>query len=224
MELNLALDPTGWPMVFVPPINAWLGCLPITKIQFEHFLMGTMQPQYDRSMYDQALQMSRRITAAEITKDNYHWAPMSAVTPTEANDYAHWMEHRGDSIHCRLPTQEEWLTVWKHFKSGPSQSVARSVRQEGLKPPPRATHLLERLDVAVFESPRPPALLDDFLMRNGIREWVLRSDGNYGGAGEPHNEFGFGFVDGGSDVSRPRHTEERQRGYGFRLLFKETRI
>ena len=54
-SISILHDRTGFPMVWIEPIEAWMHVLPFTKIQLEYFLVDTNKTHFDHKWYKKRL-------------------------------------------------------------------------------------------------------------------------------------------------------------------------
>jgi Sulfatase-modifying factor enzyme 1 len=213
-------DRTGFPMIWVEPLAAHLGWLPVTKIQFEKFLCDTADGRFGPRWYDEVLSLNPRVSPGSITPSNYWRSFITGVLPSEADCFARWM---GEEYH--LPTLAEWDTAYQHLRR-PGPTVP-DWRRELQSPDARCLALLAGVEAAAGGNGSERHRAERMLLRGGVMEWVEL-------AGREPRWGGMGDVAGGlagllfdADAGRPHqpfHPEsERIAFYGFRLLRKETR-
>jgi hypothetical protein len=222
MELNIRLDPAGFPTIFVKEINAYMQWLPTTKIQIEYFLCKTTETTYDDTWYQGVLSLNPRISPGNISAANYWEAIATGVKPRDAMNYARW---------CReaytLPDAKEWYQAYEALlavKESPSH-VEQILSVDGLNP--RAKILIQNIEYATqqkaFELDTPRSLADQMLMRLGVMEFVYNNQSRttYGGYGQTSNAFypqmEVPRPDAPQSLSNARDGAQL-RQYGFRLI------
>lgn len=212
------LDKTGFPMLWVEPINAYMHWLPITKIQIEYFLCAITDSSFDATWYDTVLSLNRRISPAYIRSDNYWQAILTGIVPLEAQRFARWC---GEGY--EIPSLDDWFTAYKSLKSmtpkaSPEMGELRN----------RTQALLTKLDFASESATRDAGyertLADQLLMRMGVMEWVALPEhrNRWGGMGETYSKFhGDLFTPDYGQPKLPNNPENtRLSYYGFRLIWR----
>jgi hypothetical protein len=209
-------DRAGFPMIWVEEVHAYVHWLPITKIQFEHFLCDITDSTFDAAWYDRLLALNPRISPRDVNDRNYWRAFVTALLPVETERFARWCgEDYG------LPTLSEWFTVYKALKALPRD---RPEWSESM--PLRVRSLLSRVETAWERAASrmnyPETRADQMLMRLGVLEWIQDPSNGYqwGGMGQPHPSFhGILITPENGKPARPLHPEtDRLSSYGFRLL------
>ncbi len=185
---HVVSDPTGFPMVWVQELAAYVHWLPVTKIQFEAFLCAAPDGHFDAAWYDAVLDLNPRVTPRHVASHNYWRALMTAVQPAEAQRFAAWC---GDGF--RLPTDDEWTTVYGATCGEPELDLAVSdllVGRDG-----RTRELVERLDRAGRATASSMGGVADragqMLLRYGAMEWVRATawPSDWSTRGEPSPAF-----------------------------------
>lgn len=219
---NLILDRTGFPMIWVDALNAYIHFMPVTKIQFEYFICHKPRRRFDEEWYNIVMDHNPRVAPQSIGREDYAEAFMTAITPDEVQLYADWCG-RDYSI----PTRDQWFRAYTAMQERPPIAVYDSLVSE-LELRERAATVLQCLDREMaMLSPRAQErnLADQMMMRGGIFEWAIdeRERPPWVGMGKPHSSFVPGFFDlsRGNPTFRPRHPEtDRLFQIGFRLLKK----
>ena len=220
--LKFTLDPTGFPMMWVNAINAYMHWMPVSKIQFEHFLCATPDSHFDENWYDQIISLNPRVTPGSIRPDNYWQALLSGVTPSEVLRFARWC---GDDY--RVPTLDDWFGAYTALKALPPESPEVINDMGNLRD--RVRTLLTRLDAAsstaLLRVGYERTLADQMLMRLGVIEWVECHEQHYqwGGMGETDSRFqGSLFTPDHGQPSIPNNPDtDRLHYYGFRLIRRD---
>lgn len=215
-------DPTGFPMLWVEEIKAYVHWIPVTKIQFEFFMCDAPDNRFDATWYDTILQMNARISPGAIRLTNYWRIFLSGITPGEAQAFSRWC---GEGYH--LPTLNEWNTIYKTLsQEQPAQNAI--VSMGSLRP--RISTLIDKLNQvslqATAEYGYARTLADQMLMRLGVMEWVESDNLRYrwGGMGETYSSFHSSlFTPNNGQPQAPNSPEEqRLHYYGLRLIWRES--
>ena len=205
-DLHWSLDNTGHPMVHVPQLDAYLHLFPVTKPQFERFLVDHPQ-EYDDNWYKTVLELNPRLSYTTSDFSNYEELLLSGVLPEEAEAFARWQ-----GSEYMLPSIDEWRIAyqWMASQSGcpPSAILGRLGGSE-------AAH---KIWEGLISCIRPCSLLDLSLMHQGMNEWV-RGEGEYVGMGRTRPSFRSQLRDPYTDKPvHPIRPDERLKYFGFRLL------
>jgi hypothetical protein len=217
MQLAFETDPTGFPMVWVDTIDAYLHWLPVTTLQWEWFLCETADPHFDAGWYDRLLGLSPRVTPSRIGPDNYWHSFLTGIVPSEAQAFAAWC---GESY--ALPTLEQWLRAYAQLKSLPGEAVEPPAPTS--EPDERLGQLLTRVEsarAATAAGLGRRTLADQMLLRLGVLEWVEQNGHppRWVGIGElpPAARGGLTSPERGPVVPNQPETE-RSSLFGIRLL------
>src|SRR5581483_6750317 len=117
VPFSLSLDRTGFPVLEMPTQPFDILWLPVTKVQFEHFLVDT--GAFDNAWYQDKLQnYNPRISAGNLGVTNYWQAFMTGILPGEAIRYAEWVGRGSD-----LPTAQEWKRALTTLAGWPADRV-----------------------------------------------------------------------------------------------------
>jgi len=223
---RLELDPLGFPMIWVPELRAHVHWLPLTRIQYELFLARGGAEELDCGWYTELCQRQRRVSAREVTADNFWRCLLTGVLPQEAQAVAEWL---GPGF--RLPKSSEWLELLR-AADRPSAPVNWSELTPTVSP--RCLELLQAFAALPLKGRRseptarypdgrlPLTLADRMLLRGGLLEWVDTGSPEqpWGGMGEVHgslHRYISRLQDGEVRIPR-RPTEERIGHFGFRLI------
>ncbi|HEY9282206.1 MAG TPA: SUMF1/EgtB/PvdO family nonheme iron enzyme [Pyrinomonadaceae bacterium] len=200
------VDASGYPLVFVEPLDAYAQLFPVTKPQFERFVSSCERPEYDDGWYEEILTLNPRASyrsADVLTRERLF---MTGVTPDEALAFGRWMGRD-----YALPTAEEWATCYKWFGGQAALSAPPDLCG---RLSPDALSLWETIEGQWLEPRRRPTLRDLSLMTQGILEWVAERPSRYCGLGEPAASK---LQRRAEDPVRPVG-RRRLRNLGFRLL------
>lgn len=215
------LDPTGFPMVWLPSLGLYFHWLPVTKIQFEHFLCDALDGHFDLQWYEEILRLNPRATARRIWRGNYWQAFTTGVFPSEAERFAAWS---GEGY--RLPTRDEWTKAYLQMKMEPEIDSLPPLMLDSLRDRPR--EVLNRVVSSAREASVTlgftPGFETNLLLRFGILEWVAlegEAPARWGGIGEPNPAFCGNLLapDEGEIVLPSTAESDRLAVFGFRLVF-----
>jgi hypothetical protein len=218
---TVRLDPTGFPMIWVPEIRLYVHGLPVTKMQFEHFLCDATDGHFDSRWYDEILRLNPRVSARRIWSGNYWNAFLSGILPAEAERFAAWC-----GAGYRLLRTSEWQRLYQAQEKQNATSLEESGLLAGLAL--RHRELILRVECAVEDACAQSGdqchLTERTLMRMGLIEWAALEGPNpnlWAGLGEPHPSFcGNLFAPEKADLIQPADAETRRlASFGFRLAF-----
>jgi hypothetical protein len=184
LPLPFETDPTGFPMVWVEAIAAWMHWLPVSKLQFERCLYQAPDRPFDAAWYNHLLALNPRIAPARIGPENYRHALLTGIVPAEAQRFASWL-----GAGFAVPTLEQWLQAWSSLESQPAERGLPAALAAGLEEPVRT--LVTRMDGALAAAATRPlrrrTLADQMLLRWGVLEWVEQEGKppRWVGIGEP---------------------------------------
>lgn len=224
-SLMFRADRTGFPMVYIDELDAYIHWLPVTKIQFEQFICAQPSAQFGEAWYSEVLQLNGRVTPSSVRDTNYWQSFITGILPRETQNFARWC---GEGY--SLPTLEDWFTAYKALKAQPPESrpIADLFASEYKRLSDRTRTLLTRLDNASTRACKDAdyerTLADQMFLRLGIMEWVEVNDqrSQWGGMGETNSRLhGNLFTPDHGQASRPNQPEtNRLHYYGFRLLWR----
>lgn len=195
------VDRSGYPLVYVEPLQRHVHLFPVTKAQFERFVADAAPAGWSDETYAEMLKMNPRVSFRAAVEADCIGLFLTAVKPEEANAFAGWL---GGGY--ELPDERQWLACYDWL---------------GQQPVPTPPHGLSEDALAVWQAvnarQHPRTLLELSLMPEGVREWVRTPSEKYGGLGRPARRFPTLSRDPRRrvDVST---TAARHEAYGFRLL------
>lgn len=213
-------DRAGFPMIWVDNLGAYMHWLPVSKIQFEHFLCDAPDIYFGAEWYEQTLALNPRVTPRDIVSGNYWQGLMTGVQPGEAQRFAAWC---GDGY--RLPTAAEWARAYQELRLQPFRDLVAFGVFDGRES--RIRELLKRTEaasaIALQRLGYKRRFSDQMLLRLGVLEWVWVEDRlpRWGMKGEPFPGFcGNLEVPGAADPASAFSPETaRLACAGFRLLY-----
>ena len=204
------VDTTGWPMIWIPPISAYLHFFPVAKPQFEHNLAIAQNPGLNDDWYTALLRLNPRVSPWASSLDKYEGLFVTGLLPDDARDMA-VMAGGGYS----LPTVAQWRKAYEWLGQQEVAALPYDIL-DALAPAALRTWngLQHRLT---------PARLQVFsLMRGGVIEWCANEHNPLVGMGQPRKEFYSNLTNPlTNDPHRPINANERSRLYGVRLLYSD---
>jgi formylglycine-generating enzyme required for sulfatase activity len=208
-------DRAGFPLIWVPVINAYIHWLPVTKIQFEEFISDLASPQYDERMYNEVLKLNPRISPKNARVNNYWQLFLSGIKPEEARSYAKWC-----GPEYRLPTQEQWNQCYAYLNAQPAEF--EPFEEKDLKAETwKVVRCLEEVRTSPsFAQGGGQTLAQQMFMRFGVMEWVVTTNQGWGGLGQ--SPTGLMSISISLEKGRPIQPSEpgatRLKNFGFRLI------
>ena len=200
--MQYSFDRTGFPLIKVPKVDLEVHLLPVTKIQFERFLVEPND--FGDTWYENILSLNPRISYRRFTEINREQLFITGVLPEEALSFAQWMGPNFD-----LPTIDEWRAIYSELASSaadPHQLLSQCQAEV-------SRSILE----AFLTQLCPSSLLDLSLMKNGVVEWV-RHQSTWIGLGAPRSDFQPNLWSPLKDEVMPVKLGERVPYFGFRLV------
>jgi hypothetical protein len=218
-----SVDKTGFPIINVPTLPFGILWLPVTKIQFEHFLVDT--GAFDNDWYRDKLQSyNPRVSAGNLSVANYWQAFITGILPSEALRYAEWA-----GLGYDLPTAQEWkralttLAGWQADAAFLEAVLALPNLNE------RARNLIKKLEYVLLEERAQLSdgrfLCDQMAMRLGVLE-LLYEDAqrlSFCCWGQPNRRFSGGINNPLRDTAPNRFNNRngiRMKTVGFRLILR----
>lgn len=225
MELQVKLDPIGFPMIWIERCAFYIHWLPVTKIQIEYFLSSPTNSmnEYDEAWYQNLCRnYTGRISPGQLKSGNYWRAFVTGMLPVEAKRFAIWCGRGGYD----LLTVQEWMDAFRYLSQVQADPayIEQVTAVEGLKERPR--RLIRNLEgvlqneASQLEGAR--SLADQMLMRLGVMEFVYVNEqrNTFAGLGQTHSSFFGGFITpskGPQTLTNPAEGA-RMKHYGFRLI------
>ena len=199
-------DRTGYPLVFIEPLQAWVHLFPVTKPQFEAFLADFCL--YGDSWYQQVLSINPRRSYRCRDLSRYEELFLTGILADEAITFAQWL-----GPNFRLPTPAEWREVYRWMEQQSTISLPIDADRTGL-----AESAFE-IWQGLLRQLNPESLVKQSLMEYGVIEWLAEAGGIFCGLGHPRPSFKQILIDPLTDDPwRPIKPSLRLRHYGFRLL------
>ena len=201
------LDASGFPMIYVPPINGYLSLFPLSKVQLETLLASKRDRRYNDSWYQELLNVLPRTTFSKLGYQSYERLFVTGILPTEVLDITPWL---GGEV--TVPDSNAWRTAYR-WMSKQSVSILPSELNQRLHPSAR------RLWLALVKHLQPQTILQLSLMKNGIIEWIDDGSSTWAGLGKTRPEFYPSFYDPLRDNPMlPVSQNRRNKLFGVRFL------
>lgn len=195
------VDASGYPLIFVEPLDAYVHLFPITKPQFEKFIASGRKPGFGDEWYTEVLELNPRVSyrSADITSPDGLF--MTGVKIDEVSDFYRWLGRD-----YRLLTADDWAICSNWFATQDAVSLSDELRDR------LSLDAAAIWDLVETQWLNGQSTLQDLsLMRQGILEWVVERPGRYCGVGEPASSK---FQRKAADPVRPLG---RLKNLGFRL-------
>ncbi|MGB9182225.1 MAG: hypothetical protein WCB68_23550, partial [Pyrinomonadaceae bacterium] len=201
------IDGSGYPLIYVEPLEAFVHLFPVTKPQFEKFIAAVRPQGLGDEWYTKILSLNPRASYRSQNILVRERLFMTGITTDEAISFGRWLGRD-----YTLLSAEEWRICYEWFAEKPAPSIPLELA-EGL-----ARDALALWNIVAgqwLEERQPPNLQELSLMTQGILEWVIEHAGRYCGLGEPSTSKSQRKA---SDPVRPLGPEPRRlKNLGFRL-------
>jgi len=195
------VDASGYPLILVEPLDAYVHLFPVTKPQFEKFIASGRKPGFGDEWYTELLELNPRVSYRCTDVSSPDGLFMTGVTTGEVSDFSRWLGRD-----YGLLTADDWATCSNCFATQNAVSLSDELRSR-LSPDAAAIWDLVETEWLGGQS----TLQDLSLMKQGILEWVVERPGRYCGVGEPASSK---LQRKASDPVRPLG---RLKNLGFRL-------
>jgi len=224
VPFTLSLDRTGFPVLEMPSLPFGMLWLPVSKIQFEHFLVDT--GAFDNAWYQEILtNYNPRTSASYLSVTNYWQAFMTGILPSEAGRYAEWAGQGYD-----LPTAQEWKQALLTLANWPADHAYREAVLQLPDLNERARLLIQYIDRILQEERNQLSggsfLCDQMAMRLGVLELMYEDTlrRSFCCWGQPDRRFVGGISNPIRDTEPTRFTNRngtRMKTVGFRLIVRK---
>jgi hypothetical protein len=171
------VDASGYPLIFVEPLGAFVQLFPVTKPQFEKFIASGKQRDMDDEWYEEILTLNPRASYLSSDLPARERLFMTGITPDEALAFGHWLGRD-----YQLLTAQEWYACYQWFAEQPVPSVPPDLSERLSQD---ALAFWDTISDRWLERYQQSNLRDLSLMTQGILEWVIERPGRYCGLGEP---------------------------------------
>ena len=170
-----SVDASGYPLIYVEPLKSSVQLFPVTKPQFEKFIVSDKQQRFGDDWYEDILAMNPRASYYSQDTAEREQLFMTWITPDEAIAFSRWMGHQ-----YTLLSAEEWSKCYEWFERQPITSIPYDLNIRLARDAQAIWEIIDR------QYPSPSANLQELsLMTQGILEWVEKRKGQYYGLGEP---------------------------------------
>lgn len=220
LSFTITIDRVGFPLIETPELPFAVLWLPVTKIQFEHFLVDT--EYYNNDWYQERLR-DGRISAGGVSVSNYWQLFMTSILPKEAQKYAQWCGPGFD-----LPTSKQWKDALNVFAKQPADEALLQPLLNASQVSERARQIMRVFDTITWQEVWQLAgerrMCDQMGMRLGVMEIVYESNQrtSFGCWGQPNKRLHGAAVNPLLDrdpmLFVDRMEGARMRYGGFRLI------
>lgn len=202
-DLVWSTDKCGFPLVYIPPLDAYVHLFPVAKAQYEAFLPHS---PFGDSWYQEVLALNPRLSHVHLDCADYEQLFLTGVLVPEVEAFATWS---GRSY--QFLTVSEWRSAYCWMQGQPACLPPASLKAGDLSQ--AAMTLWENLITRLS----PPSLLELALLVNGINEWVVQAD-EYCCLGRTRPAFRQQLLDPLNETVSLVRPSDRHRYIGFRLL------
>ena len=174
-QFQWQVDASGYPLILVEPLDAYVHLFPVTKPQFEKFIASSRKPGFGDEWYTTLLELNPRVSYRSADVSSPDGLFMTGVTTDEASDFSRWLGRD-----YRLLTAGDWTICSNWFAAQDAVSLSDELRGRLSQD---AAAIWELVETQWLDG--QSTLQDLSLMREGILEWVVERPGRYCGVGEP---------------------------------------
>jgi hypothetical protein len=204
------IDRAGYPMIRVEPLNCFVHLFPVTKMQFEKFILSAAGTDFNDEWYAARLGLNPRASYRNVSREDYEGLFATSITTTEVETFASWLKRGSESF--SLLSVEEW-----------KQSYQWLLTKKLTAPPPEVTELDALATWQFIQTQLSPQYLSDLaLMSDGVMEWVVfknsHQEKSYCGLGLPRAHFATQPFRTIFEPSIP--FTDSPRNFGFRLRMR----
>lgn len=222
IPFTISTDKVGFPIVETAALPFSVLWLPVTKVQFEHFLVDS--GCYDDDWYQKILQQyGGRASVGHVNASNYWQLFMTGILPIEIRQYAEWCGYGFD-----LPTSEQWKQALHYFAQWKADPTFLDAVLQASHLNERARLMLRKADNILQEENRQingeRLLCDQMVMRLGVMEFTYESNqrSSFCCWGQPSRGL-FGMAHNPLRDTTPMRLIDRANGTrtrycGFRLI------
>jgi hypothetical protein len=201
------VDASGYPLIYVEPLDTFVQLFPVTKPQFEKFIAAVRRHDLDDKWYTEILSLNPRASYRNQDIPVRERLFMTGITTDEAMSFSRWLGRD-----YTLLSAEEWRICYEWFAEKPVSSIPLELAERLSRD---ALAIWNIVEGQWLEERQQPNLQELSLMTQGILEWVIERPGRYCGLGEPASSE---YQRKAFDAVRPLGTEPRRlKNLGFRL-------
>jgi hypothetical protein len=171
------VDKTGYPLIFVEPLGAYVHLFPVTKPQFEKFISADPRREYGDKWYEEMIALNPRASYRSANVPAREQLFMTGLTPVESMAFGRWMGRT-----YSLLTRNQWSVCNRWFSEHTAPPMPPDLRDRLSRD---ALGIWEMVEAQCLEQNWPPNLQELSLMTQGILEWVVEQSGRYCGLGDP---------------------------------------
>jgi hypothetical protein len=199
------IDKTGYPLLWIEPLQSYVSLFPVTKPQFERYLAAALPAGCNDEWYAEIMKGNPRLSFRSNDQSRYEGLFLTGLTVAEAPLFGDWLDDN-----ARLLSVDEWHTCYRWLGQQPVTSSTADLHA-----------LLSRDARAIWkiiESECKPTTMQELsLFRGGVMEWVIDISKNAIGLGDPRLNSGFSRrLRQVFDVVKP--IVSRPRDFGLRFI------
>lgn len=172
------VDSSGYPLIYVEPLDAYVQLFPVSKPQFEKFIASDKHPEFDDRWYEGILALNPRASyRSPDAPEERERLFLTGITPQEVSAFGRWMGRE-----YALLTTEEWRTCYEWF-GGQAATPVPSDLSGRLSPD--ALAIWDTVEGEWLDHHPQSSLRELSLMAGGVLEWVVERTGRHCALGEP---------------------------------------
>lgn len=201
------VDATGYPLIFVKPLEAYVHLFPVTKPQFERFVATGKGHGMDDKWYEERDASNPRASYCNPDVPALERLLMTGVSTDEALAFNRWLGRE-----YKLLSAKDWNDCYEWFEKKPAPAVPRGLAERMSRD---ALAIWDIVEAQILDQRGLVDLWQLSLMRQGILEWVVELPGRYHALGDPATDKSLRKY---SDPMRLLGAEPRRhKNLGFRL-------
>jgi len=200
-----SVDSSGYPLIQVEPLNSLVHLFPVTKPQFEKFIVSDKQQRFGDEWYEEIVRMSPRVSYCSQDITVHEQLFMTGITTDEAASFSKWLGRE-----YKILSHEEWSVCYDWFATQPGTSMPQELDHRLARDAKAVWQIIEKRYRSQHQR---PTLQELSQMTGGILEWVEEREGAYYGLGDPASSE---YQRKASDPVKP--LDRRKKNLGFRLI------